>query len=65
MKCKRRSPARFTVTDKSAVFRQTVTWRITITEGGMEAIRDVDHKVVSIGWRTLLSAAIFYGTEKL
>lgn len=62
MKAAKRKPARFRVGGYSAAFKTTVQWEVTVSESGIRARRSVDAREVSIDWRTLLGAALFYGS---
>ncbi len=65
MKATRRGPAFFTVSGYSAAYKREVTWKITVTESGVNARRQEDGRDLSIDWRTLLGSAMFYGCDSL
>lgn len=60
---KRKRSAHFKFAQRSPAFGCNVEWRIEATEGGIVATRDVDSRRVSIDWRTLIGAAMFYGSD--
>ena len=65
MKARKRGPARFDVEGYSAAFKQVVLWKIEVTGSGVTARRQLDGRELSIGWRALLGAAMFYGADSL
>ena len=61
MKAKSRRPANFVIEEFSSVFKRKVAWHVEVSGSGATARRDVDGRSVRIGWRELISAALFYG----
>ena len=62
MKAKKRQPAHFEITGRSSVFG-SYSWKITVSETGIVAVRDKDRRRVSIEWKALIGAAMFYGHD--
>lgn len=65
MIAKKRGPARFTVSGYSAAYRNDITWKVEVTQSGVTARRVIDGRELSIGWRELFGAAMFYGVDSL
>lgn len=65
MKAHKRAPAHFKVTGYSSAFKHDTEWKITVTESGIQARRLYDGRELSIGWRPLLGAAMFYGCDSM
>ena len=63
MKARKRQPARFTVSGYSPAFKKEVAWNVTVGETGVCARRAEDGREISIGWRELFGAAMFYGRD--
>lgn len=65
MKAKKRGPAYFDVRGHSAAFKREIVWRVCVGENGIHARRTIDGRELSIDWRALLGAAMFYGCDSL
>jgi len=63
MEVKKRRPANFELTEYSPAFLDDVVWHVEVNNAGVTARRDIDKVTVTIEWKRLIGAAMYYGHQ--